>query len=184
MFAGHINIERVAVEECLLCEDYTVQKDIEDRFSSQISGEEKNGVDFPMALLSTSPKMQIRFLVNGDNGRKLHWCNVCAVTCKTEAHLRYHHYLHGGQNLFPCTKCELAFYRKFSLQSHQRCVHEKERNHKCKLCSSSFFYQKDLIKHFRAVHEKRRPFHCGCCNSSFAKKEHLTRHVRSVHQVA
>mmetsp|Transcript_29013 Transcript_29013/g.112810 ORF Transcript_29013/g.112810 Transcript_29013/m.112810 type:complete len:138 (+) Transcript_29013:562-975(+) len=137
-----------------------------------------------MAAVMSPAKMQIEFLLNSgvvSHASHQYICKVCFTRCRTAAHLRYHRFLHGESRLHPCHKCEIAFPRKFSLQSHIRCVHEKERKFACTSCNSKFFYRKDLLKHNAAVHERKRPYRCQYCRASFGKKEHLTRHYRTLH---
>eukprot|EP00188_Purpureofilum_apyrenoidigerum_P001708 Plantae.Rhodophyta-Purpureofilum_apyrenoidigerum.ctg19679.p2 GENE.Plantae.Rhodophyta-Purpureofilum_apyrenoidigerum.ctg19679~~Plantae.Rhodophyta-Purpureofilum_apyrenoidigerum.ctg19679.p2 ORF type:complete len:156 (+),score=29.40 Plantae.Rhodophyta-Purpureofilum_apyrenoidigerum.ctg19679:58-468(+) len=129
----------------------------------------------------TPKKMQLHFLLNDAADEYVLQCKVCLVKCRNGAHLRFHRHKHGDAKLFPCTSCEIAFYRRFSLDSHKRCVHMKERKFTCDICSSRFFYQKDLNKHRLAVHDKERPHRCPQCAASFGKKEHLTRHYRTLH---
>eukprot|EP00190_Bangiopsis_sp_CCMP1999_P007501 CAMPEP_0198725264 /NCGR_PEP_ID=MMETSP1475-20131203/2608_1 /TAXON_ID= ORGANISM="Unidentified sp., Strain CCMP1999" /NCGR_SAMPLE_ID=MMETSP1475 /ASSEMBLY_ACC=CAM_ASM_001111 /LENGTH=424 /DNA_ID=CAMNT_0044487007 /DNA_START=503 /DNA_END=1777 /DNA_ORIENTATION=+ len=82
---------------------------------------------------------------------------------------------------FNCTMCSASFRRKYDINRHIACVHEKSRDYVCEICSRSFMQKGHLNEHMRAAHDESSAFACTFCGKRFGIKSKLQRHVLAVH---
>lgn len=88
----------------------------------------------------------------------------------------------GKCKRYSCLKCGVASKRKFDMERHIRCVHEKVRKHRCSDCPRAFFYRCHLNDHIRASHAETSVYMCTGCNKRFGGLSKLKRHVLTVHE--
>lgn len=90
-------------------------------------------------------------------------CEKCPYQAKAESFLAKHKRAHL-EGTFDCEKCEKSFLSPYSLQHHQKGVHD-EKQVTCKVCGKVFKNRNSLYQHNR-THDKAE---CSICNKMVAK---------------
>lgn len=106
-----------------------------------------------------------------------HLCNVCGLWISSTYNFNAHYRtVHMGEELFPCTQCDLRFRSKQTLKSHLN-RHNGIKPFICELCNRSFFNKSELNTHVRSMHENKRQHICSVCEKGFNRNCDLVRHM-------
>ena len=91
---------------------------------------------------------------------------------------------HYGERPFTCSKCPLAFRRKYELNkhaiTHDEGLKESLLKHSCEVCGKKNYSPSDLRKHM-LKHTTERTIECSLCNKKFKEKYTLKSHIISQH---
>lgn len=79
-------------------------------------------------------------------------CTYCEKKFNNTNSLKRHLAIHSGVREFSCDYCSSSFYRKFNLDVHIKCCHNKDKSYLCNLCPKKFGYSRLLRDHVRRVH--------------------------------
>lgn len=88
---------------------------------------------------------------------------------------------YANERPYACTRCPIAFKRRYDLQQHHLAVHEKRRPFACPVCGAAFSHAGTRSKHVRTVHEKVKPFPCDACDMRFSERGNLSKHRQRLH---
>lgn len=78
-----------------------------------------------------------------------------------------------------CPTCGKSFSNVYTMNSHQRQVHEGIRSYVCSICSQSFTTSYKLRRHHLGIHSARRDYHCETCGHAFKTRDMLIKHQRT-----
>ena len=100
-----------------------------------------------------------------------------------------------NDNLFKCNYCDKAFITNVYLVTHQKTVHEEERNYEikkrrieakasdnpCPHCGNNFPIQSLLNEHLADIHDdsKAKELQCTYCKKWFGSKQLLSNHIKT-----
>ena len=146
-------------------------------------------------------------IIECDDSRKMHRCDVCGTRFERRSNLKAHHMTHTGEKPHKCPHCNLSFSRKYNMQKHIL-VHTGEKPYKC-TCGMSFTRKNYLAVHTKyqlkktlkagpqithqqvvaaavgspsvklstPLQQSKNPFHCVICFKSFTRKNNLKQHM-------
>ncbi|XP_030378002.1 zinc finger protein 391 [Scaptodrosophila lebanonensis] len=104
---------------------------------------------------------------------KVHKCNECDQTFRTERDLRGHRWKHTG--IF-CDICGKPFSQSGNMTRHRQ-RHSGIKPYKCQECDATFYTQKELTSH-NICHTGRMPCICEVCGRPCRDRGVLTAHMR------
>ncbi|KAG8583897.1 hypothetical protein GDO81_008593 [Engystomops pustulosus] len=86
----------------------------------------------------------------------------------------------GAEEVFLCEVCSQTFANRCNWKSHQRHVHNNDRQFPCELCGKKFKRKKDIKRHILQVHEGGGERHfCQLCGKGLSSKTALRLHERT-----
>lgn len=123
-------------------------------------------------------------------------CEKCNFTFKCEQYLkrhilfthhglrppwRYRRYDNNQSDEVECSECSKKFCNKYSLTTHIRNCHSKER-HQCKICKSVLKSKTYLMTHMKRVHYDDGKLHsCDICGKMFKSPRYVRIHIKNSH---
>ncbi|KAI5635951.1 zinc-finger double domain-containing protein [Phthorimaea operculella] len=135
----------------------------------------------PRSELATLGKKQPA--KNGKKGKmpviQKRMCEMCGLTWRSAAALRYHQRVHTGEKPHRCPLCPKSFRIQDSLQIHMN-THTGARPFKCPHCPKAFKSRTQNHKH-QLVHTKVRRYRCDLCDKTFQTSTCVKTHIRTVH---
>ncbi|CAB0034736.1 unnamed protein product [Trichogramma brassicae] len=90
--------------------------------------------------------------------------------------------VHECQKDYACDKCEKKFGQKPHLLDHQKTVHEGRKDFACDKCDAKYGLKHQLLRHQKIVHECQKDYACDKCKNKFSQKSHLLYHQKTVHE--
>ncbi|GIY63708.1 zinc finger protein 845 [Caerostris darwini] len=126
-------------------------------------------------------------------------CSVCKLRFPTRLRLVHHEKIHrlsnsiksdvsyltkkyawkeessdSDVNSYSCSKCNLKFEGRRSLERHER-IHSDKRYYQCDRCHLGFFWKSNYNRH-RKNPCMKKGYQCNRCHRLFSKKLHLVQH--------
>ncbi|XP_064611435.1 zinc finger and BTB domain-containing protein 17-like [Liolophura sinensis] len=107
-------------------------------------------------------------------------CSRCDLTFKNRYSLQIHEDMaHCKYAGSSCSVCKKQYKSLRSLRLHERMVHgSKNKEHLCHLCPAKFKWANTLKQHIQEIHDCLENFHCSFCEKRFSRKGQLNRHIR------
>ncbi|KAJ2941854.1 hypothetical protein O0L34_g10669 [Tuta absoluta] len=137
----------------------------------------------PRSELATLGKNCKQPAKNGKKGKmpviQKRMCEMCGLTWRSAAALRYHQRVHTGEKPHRCPLCPKSFRIQDSLQIHMN-THTGARPFKCPHCPKAFKSRTQNHKH-QLVHTKVRRYRCDLCDKTFQTSTCVKTHIRTVH---
>jgi KRAB domain-containing zinc finger protein len=106
-------------------------------------------------------------------------CHVCKKTFQKLSLLLFH--LRHQKASFKCTKCEMGFHHRTTMDKHMEMVHNE--SYVCKICSLPLFTRRTYETHQLSRHGVKTKAQCKYCDQTFDSKQdmkqHLTQHIEA-----
>lgn len=168
-------------KQCFRYDLQTHSRQLGNRLTTYVCDFDGCGYEYPS-------KKHIEDHKNIHKGIKPHVCDSCGKAFTLRGTLRTHikisHKLSNEVFLCNINDWNKRFKNEFTLKSHQRLIHSKEKPFVCRHpnCGKKFVY-KHLLKHHSVMHSTDRPFVCTVegCAKSYKVKDVLTEHMKSNH---
>ena len=116
-------------------------------------------------------------------------CNPCLTkhkgdkcdytTAKPFTLQRHQKQVHDKIKDYICDKCDYKFSTNGHLQRHIKMVHDKIKDHACDKCDYTCSTSSDLQAHIKMVHHKIKDYACDKCNFTCSSAGNLQAHIKT-----
>ncbi|KAJ3643958.1 hypothetical protein Zmor_011171 [Zophobas morio] len=96
-------------------------------------------------------------------------CGECSQGFDRKKQLQHHMYLHTGEAMFSCDKCNMKFTTNYYLNKHKR----HHRDYYCD-CGEVFYRWSLLLAHRKICHKKQ--YACDICDKVFSEERNMKNH--------
>lgn len=174
-FSGNFILKKVSKNVCSIT--------VKCVYPKKISGQ-KNSFECKVCLKRFTDYSNCRRHIQNHYNivKKTHTCHICTKSYTNAHNLKVHMRIHLNEKPFKCDTCQLAFFRKDTLQTHKRTHKTKYSNSEicCHICHKTFSSNSCLLRHTK-MHKNKNPYTCDFCEQSFFRKDLLIVHIRSKH---
>jgi len=103
-------------------------------------------------------------------------CDVCGKLFHSNSTMRAHRSCHFFEKM-ECNECGTSFKTKKSLKSHMRSKHSED-SFICYICQKEMANDFTLKSHIKRVHKKEKKFMCNKCGKEFFDKQAFENHSK------